>query len=200
MCLGSIAKGTEGKKKKGARSVAFRVGIYYNIQRDSWSRQSHPHGDPSLRVPLTSISPHPSPSPRRPRISSRNPSRTLASGDALNTSPPSPRKRSIAARARITTACSETASALTLSRGLVRIIFLINSNSSGLESRSTCSKSSCRNRCHGSPLIPVSTQRDRASNNPLTDQAPLCSPPSPIWSCQSYNNNKKFFVVSRTSS
>ncbi len=90
------------------------------------------------------------------RIAGKKSSDTLANGDAQNKLVPAcfavTYACSIRARARDTVGWSCTACIPSRSAGLVRIICLIRRRTSGLSSRSTCEKSSRRNRCHASPL------------------------------------------------
>jgi hypothetical protein len=94
-----------------------------------------------------------------PSTSARKPPGTPASGDAANGDSParwaSSISRSIAARVRTTTGCTRTSPLVIRAAGFERSSETSSPRSSGDVSggRSTCERSSCRSRCHGSPLF-----------------------------------------------
>jgi hypothetical protein len=102
-----------------------------------------------------------------PNTSARKSPGTPASGDAANGDSPARRassiSRSIAARVRTTTGCTHTSPMVILPAAFERSSATSSSRSSGDVSagKSTCERSSCRNRCHGSPLIIVTTAQGK---------------------------------------
>jgi hypothetical protein len=94
-----------------------------------------------------------------PNTSARKLSGTPASGDAANGDSParwaSSISRSIAARVRATTGCARTSPLVIRAAGFERSSEASSPRSSGEVSggKSTCERSSCRSRCHGSPLF-----------------------------------------------
>lgn len=97
--------------------------------------------------------------PPFPNTSERKSPGTPASGDAANADSlarwASSISRSIAARVRTTTGCTRTSPLVIRAAGFERSSETSSPRSSGDVSggKSTCERSSCRSRCHGSPLF-----------------------------------------------
>ena len=104
-----------------------------------------------------------------PNTSARKPTGTPASGDAVNGGSParcaSSISRSIAARVRVTTGCKHTPPLSIRAAGLERRSAISSSRNSVDVSagKSTCERSSCRSRCHGSPLYIIRDRRTRCT-------------------------------------
>ena len=110
-------------------------------------------------MPVSVYAPTSIASPSCPNTSERKSPGTPASGDAANGDSParwaSSISRSIATRVRTTTGCTRTSPLVIRAAGFERSSEASSPRSSGDVSggKSTCERSSCRSRCHGSPLF-----------------------------------------------